>query len=128
MLSQTLLVALAGVASASMIVPAQNARRAVEARQTSAADASACLAALGSLITDLPQPPAALTSYILTATIDYCDPQLAGSIGAVFTSYESAVSSWYSAHSSQWSAAHRETGFAGAAVALAGFLAVVALL
>ncbi len=104
MRSQTALVALAGVASANMMVPVHNARRAVEARQTSAADASACLDAIESLITGMPTPNSVVTAFVATAT-DFCNISLPPSVESAYSSYESAISSWYGAHSKEWSSA-----------------------
>jgi len=106
MLSQTLLVALAGVASANMVVPSPHVvKRAIEARQTDEAGMSACLSAMAALITDMPTAAPAVTDFFVTATGDPCSLSVPPSLKSAYSSYESAVHSWYTAHSVQWSSA-----------------------
>lgn len=99
MLSQTLLIALAGTAAAMAPRP-DIVKRALEARQTDEAGMSACLDAMQSLITAMPTPPPAVD-----ITGDPCTFTVPKSLESAYSSYQSAITSWYTAHSSQWSSA-----------------------
>ncbi|KAK4032284.1 hypothetical protein C8A01DRAFT_20623 [Parachaetomium inaequale] len=167
MLSQTLLLTLAGVAAAS-ILPGH-----LEARQGE--DTTACMAAISSAFAGAPTQPAAIVSYFATQTeTDACKITVPSSLEGVYASYTSAAASFFAERGAAITAAvskcpsladateglnaptctdtsssgsgsnnnnnnnnsgsgkpnagHRETGFAGAAIAAAGFLAIVAAL
>jgi hypothetical protein len=73
--------------------------RDLEARQTNAA---ACAEAEASIYQGLPTPPPAIVSYEATHTAtDPCSVTVPASLSSDFSSYESAVASWFAAHSSQ---------------------------
>jgi len=94
MVSRTLLGALAGVASASMVIPYHHAvRHIVEARQTDDPAWSRCTDALASVLTDVPKQPFDVTAY------DACGPMPTTLLPA-FSSYVKAMSSWHDIHSS----------------------------
>lgn len=91
----------------------------IAARQTQTASASnagasasadvACLSSLASLYSALPTPPPQLESWEMSATItDLCDITVPASIAPAFSSYETEVLSWYSAHSAEVSSALSE--------------------
>jgi hypothetical protein len=172
MLSQTLLLTLAGVAAASTL-PGP-----LEARQD--ADLESCMSAISSAYDGVPTQPPAIVSFFATQTeTDPCKFTVPSSLEGVYLSWQSAASSFFAERGPEITAAvsrcpsladtvttgsiatctdssssgsnnndnndnnnnnnnnngstkpnagHRETGFAGAAVAAAGFLAVVAAL
>lgn len=109
MLSQTLLLTLAGAATASVnLAPVHReaVRREILARQTDEAGASACLDAMMSIATELPPPPAEYGNFIVTQTeTDPCSITLPSTLEASMSSYVSVVSSWFSASSDHWSSA-----------------------
>lgn len=102
----TLLLALAGshLASANLAVPAI-AHRALEARQTDEAGMSACLSAIESVMTATPTIPSILTAFFESQTVDVCSISVPKQFQSAYTSYESAIRSWYTAHSAQLSSA-----------------------
>jgi hypothetical protein len=77
----------------------------------SAASTDACssvLAGLASLVTGLPVPTGALSSYLATAATTLTNPcslSIPSSVASDFSVYETSVISFYNAHSSQLSSA-----------------------
>lgn len=99
MVRPTLLAALVGAASASMVIPHHHAvRHVVEARQTDDPAWSRCAAALDSVLTDAPRQPFDIAAY------NVCGP-LPTSLLSAFSSYSEAVQSWDKIHGSAYTSA-----------------------
>ncbi|KAK4152144.1 hypothetical protein C8A00DRAFT_35168 [Chaetomidium leptoderma] len=106
MLSQTLILTLAGVATANMAVDHMAMKRGIEERQTDEAGASACVDAMQSLITSMPTVPAAVASFAATQTeTNACSITVPNSLQSAYASYTNAASSWYTAHLGDFSSA-----------------------
>ena len=166
---QTILLALAGTAAANLVpLPADAVKHAIKARQTDLDSANACLDAMNSVLTGMPTVGPDFAKWAASQTeTDACKVTVPASLSSVFSSHQSAASSFWAANSAAVSkalslcpgdvasmtdsltiptceaggsssgpsnnnggknAANRQTGLAGTAVALAGFLGVVALL
>lgn len=123
MLTRTAL--LATVFSASAVVATSlhghlEMKRALEARQSSGSgsgndddddntNATACLTAVISLLSSVPTPPPALISAFTSANIDdACSFTPPPSLAAPYSSYVSAVSSWYGANGDRVSSALKD--------------------
>jgi hypothetical protein len=102
MLHKATILGLAAAASASFVNPAHVAANLV-ARQTDASDATACISALGELITLLPTPPPEIIEWALsnTAATDPCSVSIPDSIAPAVSSYQSVAISFLSAESAK---------------------------
>ncbi|KAH6856313.1 hypothetical protein B0I37DRAFT_73339 [Chaetomium sp. MPI-CAGE-AT-0009] len=91
MLSQTLLIALAGAATVSAL-PGNMQERQVE-------DYAECATALQSAMKGMPTAPPALASFYVTQTeTDFCSMTVPASLSSAYASMTSAAVSWYSAN------------------------------
>ncbi|KAK4169916.1 hypothetical protein QBC43DRAFT_365532 [Cladorrhinum sp. PSN259] len=110
--SSILLLAAATAATANLnhaLVPAHlAAKRAIDARQTEFDDSdlpaptevSACLSTLTAVLKDVPTPPAAIVSFAVTQTeTDPCSVSIPNSLTSAYSSYSSALQSWFSTKS-----------------------------
>lgn len=97
MVSKTaILSAFVATATANAVVrPAHVARAELQARQTEGGAATKCAADFASVYSSSPTPPPEIFSYGLDHPLtDWCNYSVPSSLETMFSSYESAVSSW----------------------------------
>jgi hypothetical protein len=98
-----ILAAFVATASASVVnYPGHLAHKhQIEARQTDAA-MQECLVPLMSAYQSVPTPPPSIMSYEATNPVtDACSYSVPATLQAEFSSYESAIKTWYAAHSAE---------------------------